>query len=200
MRRLTFACLGISAMASLSACATLPAPAGPTPAGHSLDAFESALAAQDSATAALAGWCAQHGIADPAQIAAIHAENVLSQPDDESARSLLEVAEHDPLGYRHVLLVCGDVVLSDAHNWYVPGRLTPAMNEVLETTNTPFGRVVMPLGFTRERLSERRGANGMCPANTILSHMAVLRLPDGKPISMVVECYTPANLAGSADK
>lgn len=165
---------------------------------RSLDAFERALAAQDSATAALAHWCASHGIASPARITARPSGEAMSAPD-EGLRGSLEVGPDEPLGYRHVLLSCGDVVLSDAHNWYVKARLTPSMNEALETTDAPFGTVAAPLHFTRERLSSQRGAAEQCPADTIVSHRALLRLPDGRPISLVVECYTPANLAGPTE-
>jgi hypothetical protein len=68
------------------------------------------------------------------------------------------------------------------------------MNEALETSDTPFGKVVAPLGFTRKRLASRRGAAEDCPKDTVLSHRALLELPDGRPLSLVVECYTTANL------
>ena len=89
-------------------------------------------------------------------------------------------------------------MLSDGKNGYVPARLTPAMNTALETTRTPFGTVVRPLGFRRERLEGRRGRAEGCPGGTVLSHKAVLRLGDGRAISLVTECYTRANLATEA--
>lgn len=100
----------------------------------------------------------------------------------------------EAVAFRHVRLACGDTVLSDAQNWYVPARLTNDMNQTLETTETPFGRVVAPLQFHRERLDQMRGAMAECPRGTILSHRALLRAASGKPISLVVECYTRANL------
>jgi len=42
--------------------------------------------------------------------------------------------------YRRVQPSCGDHILSEADNWYVPRRLTPEMNRLLETTDVPFGR------------------------------------------------------------
>ena len=100
------------------------------------------------------------------------------------------------MAFRHVQLLCGTAVLSDAKNWYVPARLTSAMNAALLTTDTPFGTIVRPLGFRRERLESRRGRAAECPAGTVLSHKAVLRLADGRGISLVAECYTATNLAG----
>lgn len=153
--------------------------------------FERTLAAQDSATAALGQWCQARRIAAPPTIRAEQA-GTAPQPSVE-IRGLL-AAPDEPLAYRHVRLVCGNAVLSEADNWYVPSRLTRAMNDTLATSQTPFGRVVAPLGFTRERLSAQRGRASDCPSGTVLSHRARLVLPDGRPISLVTECYTRANL------
>jgi chorismate-pyruvate lyase len=106
----------------------------------------------------------------------------------------LQVQPAEPVRYRQVQLACGRQILSHAHNWYVPARLTPAMNQALDATATPFGTVIAPLGFTRQRLAALRGPAEGCPADTILSHRAVLTLPGGQPVSTVIECYTPANL------
>lgn len=91
--------------------------------------------------------------------------------------------------------MCGDTVLSEAFNWYVPAHLTQAMNEALETTDRPFGAVAAPLGFTRQRLSSHRRAEPPCPAGTVLSQRGALRLPDGRPLALVIECYSRAALS-----
>jgi chorismate-pyruvate lyase len=164
-----------------------------TPHRATLREFEDALAAQDSATAALSQWCDARRIADPARIRAlpVAGERAGLPP---GLRDMLQVSADEPLGYRHVRLSCGNTILSEAHNWYVPGRLAAEMNGTLDSTDTPFGRVVAPLGFTRERIDSNRGTVPGCPQATILTHRAILKLPDGRPISLVVECYTPANL------
>lgn len=156
-----------------------------------LAAFEQALARQDSATAALAQWCAERKIADPAAIhaARVTGEDALPPPDLDETLAMPDGVE---FGYRHVRLSCGARVLSEAHNWYVPPRLSPAMNHILATTDTPFGKVAAPLAFRRERLGAIRGRAPGCPAGTVLSHRALLRLPDGAPLALVVECYTTA--------
>ena len=165
-----------------------------TPHRASLGEFEAALAAQDSATLALTRWCDARGIADPPSVRALP---VVGGRDTmpPGLDVLLQTAPDEPLGYRHVRLTCGDTVLSEAHNWYVPGRLTVEMNHTLESTDTPFGKVVGSLGFVRERLESVRVPAPGCPQETNLAHRALLKLPDGRPISLVVECYTPANLA-----
>ncbi len=145
--------------AALASCATPQA---------SLGSFEAVLARQDSATAALGEWCAAQGIADPPKISA-HPVPGNPVPEASDTRALLAVSPGEPLEYRHVRLTCGDSVLSEAHNWYVRSRLTPEMNATLEETETPFGRAVAALNFTRTRLATGRGAAAECPADTILS-------------------------------
>lgn len=162
-------------------------------ASSKLPEFEATLAADPSATAALGQWCGMRQIADPPRIAATPVVGVMqAQPAD--ARVLLGIPASEPLGYRHVQLSCGDAVLSEAHNWYVPALLTPEMNAALATTDTPFGKVAAPLHFSRERLTSQRGRGAGCPTGTVLTHRALLRLPDGRPLALVVECYTRANL------
>lgn len=158
-----------------------------------LAAFEQTLAADPSATAALGQWCAARAIAVPPRITAAPAPGA-NAPEPVDARALLGVTGTQPLGYRHVRLSCGGAVLSQAHNWYVPARLTPEMNAALATSDTPFGQVAAPLRFSRERLSATRGRGPGCPAGTVLTHRALLRLPDGRSLALVVECYTRANL------
>ena len=155
--------------------------------------FEEALAAQPSATAALTDWCATNAIATPAQIAA--EPFAAAYPGSASAvRKILAVGANEPVTHRNVRLNCGGTTLSIAYNWYVPGRLTPAMNRALETTTTPFGTVVAPLGFTRHTLARTKGAMNGCPRDSVLSHLALLKLPSGQAFSVVIECYTGANL------
>ena len=110
-------------------------------------------------------------------------------------------------------LLCGTLVLSEADNWYVPGRLTPEMNRVLDSSDTPFGRVVKSLDFQRHTLSAKvlspllpQGWEPMPPARIedigepclpakLLEHRALLTLPDGTPFSEVVETYTGSVLS-----
>lgn len=109
-------------------------------------------------------------------------------------RATLGVSDTEPLGYRHVQLVCGEVALSQAHNWFVPARLTAEMNRLLAETDRPFGKVAASLNFSRQPLASARRGDAACPASAISSHRALLRLPDGSGLALVVECYTAANL------
>jgi chorismate-pyruvate lyase len=159
----------------------------------SLASFEQTLATNHSATEALTQWCRLRGIANPPQIVAKAVKSEMVQPD-AAIRSWLAISESEPVNYRLVNLVCGKTILSIAENWYVPSRLTPEMNRILESSDIPFGRVAAPLGYRREQLATVHGRAPGCPEGTVLSVRAVLKLPDGRPISLVAECYTKANL------
>lgn len=168
------------------------------PPDLTLAAFEHALAAQPSATRALAEWCELRHIS-PQAPADISAQLVPgpAMPLPRGARRLLGIGADEPLGFRHVRLSCGATVLSEAYNWYVPARLTAAMNQALESTRTPFGKVAAPLNFTRTALASHRGPAPGCPPETILANRGLLRLPDGRGLALVLECYTRANLTAA---
>lgn len=169
------------------------------------------LLSNDSATLTLEHWCADHKLAEPAKISAVRLKDTKTAPDE--VRHKLNVSASDPLGYRHVLLKCGDLVLSEADNWYVPERLTTDMNQTLDTTDTPFGRVVLPLHFQRHTVSshliwqslpEHWQTGDAIPTaqsklldipETLISNEAVLTKPDGTPISFVIENYKSALLS-----
>lgn len=172
-----------------------------------LQTLNADLLSNDSATLTLDRWCETHKMAATAKIVAERVHDQDKDPTPE-VRKLLGIETSEPVRYRHVRLHCGAHVLSEADNWYVPARLTPDMNKVLDTSDTPFGRAVQALHFHRHTLSAQllwsplpsgwemgrtlgtsgRGALTI-PAETI-QHRAVLSLPDGIPFSVVVETYT----------
>lgn len=155
--------------------------------------FEAHLAAHDSATEALQQWCRARRIgAGP-----IRARVIGAQSNDPPAkmRRMLGLDGNDALGMRHVRLSCDDTVLSVAWNWYVPSRLTPEMNAALANSDVPFGKVASALRFRRETIDVNAGPVENCPPDTVSTHRALLRLPDGRPLAYLIECYTAANLA-----
>ena len=175
-----------------------------------LETLNSELLSNNSATLTLEHWCDIHHLASPPRIKAVRVLDVDKAVSPEQ-RQELHVTPTEPVRYRRVRLECGAVVLSEADNWYVPSRLTPEMNKLLDTTDTPFGRAVQPLHFQRRTLSAKvlwqplpdgweMNAAGPdaavvpMPAK-LLEHRAVLTMPDGTPFSEVVESYT-ANVLG----
>ncbi|PZQ16219.1 MAG: hypothetical protein DI565_07995 [Ancylobacter novellus] len=178
-----------------------------------IQSLNAELLSRPSATLTLESWCSAHRMADPARVVADRVRDV-AKPATEDVRSRLGVDEAEPVVYRRVRLRCGDHVLSEADNWYVPARLTPEMNRALETTDAPFGRVVQPLRFVRRTLSAEtpwdvlpRGwdtGDAAIPKasdvpleapTVVLKHTAILTLPDGTPFSLVIETYTGSVIA-----
>ena len=161
----------------------------------------------DSSTAVLQSWREAHG-PPGLKITALHDPKAERAPS-EAARKALDLKPGQSVRYRRVRLACGQTVLSEADNWYLPERLTPQMNHTLETSDAPFGAVVRALDFRRRFLSadllwkplpegwEKRAPDpappGPIPAQ-VLTDTAVLATPDGRPFSFVAETYTAATL------
>ncbi len=151
------------------------------PGSAAVRAFRARLDSQPSATAALQARC-------PTPIRVIRLS--VDRPVTDDILTLLQVHETHQVMTRHVRLLCGETVLSDAWNWYVPERLSPAMNTLLEQTDTPFGRVVQQTAFRRQRLETRFPGSA---SGIVLENRALLRRGiDDAPISLVVEDYLPA--------
>jgi len=176
-----------------------------------LQSLNADLLSHDSATLTLDRWCETHHLASPAKIVA-QRDRETDKPATAEQRQLLHVGADEPIRYRRVRLACGDRVLSEADNWYVPNRLTPEMNQQLDSSDIAFGRAVQALHFQRHTLSAdllwhplpqdwEGGASLSAAGGTlqipheVLQHRAVLSLPDGTPFSEVVETYTGEILA-----
>lgn len=156
----------------------------PAFAEDTVQQLEQDLTAAPSATQFLTDKCASLKLASPAAIKARRERLLL--PASRETRLALGVDANTPLGYRRVLLSCGVHVLSEADNWYVPGRLTPQMNQTLDASDTPFGAVVKPLDFHRKTLKMEALHDRM----HVLQVTAVLISGEGKPFSLVVENYS----------
>ena len=166
------------------------------------------LLASRSATFTLEKWCGEHHLAS-ADDATIKAHLIRGQdmPPTSDQRQRLKVGPDEKINYRRVQLVCGDLVLSEADNWYVPGRLTPEMNRLLETTDTPFGKAVLDLHFHRQTFAAKvlwwplaegwemkpppgSGKRGnLTIPQALFEHRALLFTKDGVPFSEVRETY-----------
>ncbi|WP_019905583.1 hypothetical protein [Methylobacterium sp. 77] len=175
-----------------------------------IEGLNARLLASRSATATLEGWCGEHGMAETPRLAATLLRDVDTPASDETRRRL-QAGPDTVLKYRRVRLACGDHVLSEADNWYLPERLTPEMNRLLETTETPFGRAVQALGTTRQTVGaeflwqplppgwdQAPPSGPTCGAlaipDRLFSHRAVLFTAQRLPFSEVVETYRSAIL------
>src|SRR5688572_28499038 len=172
------------------------------------------ILASRSATATLEKWCRDHGLALEPRVVAEVLAGEWRAPDAEQ-RQRFRADSGEVVRYRRVRLRCGDHVLSEAENWYLPGRLTPDMNHVLETSDTPFGRVVAPLEPYRQTFAARllwsplpegweRSLHTVPPClssgplaipGALFEHRALLLGRDSRPIAEVHEVYQGALLA-----
>lgn len=205
-------------LCALPAIAHEPAPSWPdtplsrTQALAELQTLNADLLSHPSATLTLERWCGAHHLAAEAKIVA-HRVQGADKPLPDGFRAKLGIGADEPVRYRRVQLVCGDRVLSDADNWYVPSRLTAAMNRQLDHSDVPFGKVVQALHFRRQTLSAEllwsplpdgwdRGAP-LPPAGDkplvvpahVLQHRALLYTQDNRPFSALIETYTDQVLA-----
>jgi hypothetical protein len=111
-----------------------------------LQTLNGEILASRSATLTLEKWCQEHGLAGTGDNKIIaRLSGAEPKPPTAEQRHRLGVGPEAEVKHRHVQLVCGEQILSEADNWYVTSRLTEEMNRVLETTATPFGKVVRDL-------------------------------------------------------
>jgi hypothetical protein len=166
-----------------------------------------------SATLSLENWCRDHQLAvDPKILASV--VTGINKAATAEQRQRLEVTAQVEVKYRRVQLRCGNRVLSEADNWYVPSRLTPEMNRLLETTDMPFGKAVKSLEPYRRTFAVKllwaplpeawERESGRLPATTsrplvipdaVFEHRAVLYSREHIPFSEVNEVYQRQILA-----
>ncbi|HKR64594.1 MAG TPA: hypothetical protein VJZ00_12760 [Thermoanaerobaculia bacterium] len=166
-----------------------------------LETLNARLLASTSATRTLEEWCGEHHMADEAKIVATRVDGAAKVPSPEQLQRL---AVHDAseVRYRRVQLRCGAHVLSVADNWYVPARLTPEMNALLDTTQTPFGKAVQSLHPYRTTIAAKQlwlpsahrrfrwcRHRTLAIPREVLQHRAVLFTAGHVPFSEVVETY-----------
>lgn len=171
-----------------------------------IETFNAELLSHPSATVTLERWCGAHRLAKEPKVSAhlVRGEDKQISAED---RQRLSIAANEPVRYRRVKLFCGAKLLSEADNWYVPSRLTPEMNRLLDETDTPFGRAVKDLEFQRQTLksttlwqplpkgweleARRPDETGsLTIPDHVLEHRAILHTKARIPFSIVVETYT----------
>lgn len=169
------------------------------------------LLSHDSATLTLERWCGAHHLAVSDRIR-VELVRGAERPAGAEVRRDLAVGAEEPVGYRRVRLSCGGLVLSETDNWYVPRLLTPEMNQVLDETDTPFGRAVLELHFSRHTLGAEMLWQPLAPGwemtglpadgvgfleipPELLRHRAVLTNAEGVVFSAVVETHQRGMLA-----
>lgn len=179
-----------------------------------IETLNAEVLASRSATLTIEKWCADHRLAAVARISA-HLIRGVDKPPSAEQRQRLGIGADEPVRYRRVELWCGEHILSIADNWYVPARLTDAMNRLLDTTDTPFGKAVLALAPTRHtfavnllwsplpagwELGAPVSKAGPSPGtlaipDALFEHRALLTTKDNLPFSEVDEVYQRGILA-----
>jgi chorismate-pyruvate lyase len=173
-----------------------------------VEAFNLRLLGSRTATSTLEKWCSDRKLADVPKIRAKIITGVEKPPTPEQ-RKRLRISESEPVSYRRVELECGDHVLSEADNWFVPARLTEDMRNRLERTDAPFGRVVEALSPVRKTFkveflwspqpqnpgaAEGRREEFNSIPERVLRHSALVFAGNGDPFAEVHETYTSSIL------
>ena len=149
-------------------------------------ALSTRLIAGATATQSLLAWCEEHGLSDgPITVDVRHRFSPAVVPDD--VLPALDLDPGETIHYRQVRLMRGTLPLATAENWFVPQRLTVAMNEALDETGTPFGTVIAPLRPVRRILA----ASIQPQPEIILEHVALIRSGSGPALALVKEGYLP---------
>jgi len=177
-----------------------------------VETLNASLLASHSATTTLDEWCASHKLANEQKIRARLVPG-MEKPVTAEQRKRLRIGETELVKYRRVELACGEHVLSEADNWYVPGRLSPETNKILETTDTPFGRAVLDLKPIRQTFAVEifwkplpdgwelgpppadRPETALSIPWRLFEHRALVYSADQLPFSEVNETYTSEILA-----
>jgi hypothetical protein len=178
-----------------------------------VETLNASLLASHSATSTLEQWCADHKLGTDSTIRAKFVPGI-EKPLSAEQRQRLQMELNEPVKYRRVELTCGERVLSEADNWYAPGRLSPEINAILETTDTPFGRAVSDLKPVRQTFAVKMfwkplpdGWENMQPPLPeqpeaalvipwrLFQHSALVYGADHKPFAEVNETYTSEILA-----
>ena len=204
------AAVAVSLLAAVTACGQ-DAPAWPDTYVARLQALaleqtiNAEVLASRSSTLTLEAWCRDHELAREPKIVAELVKGAAKAPTAEQ-RERLRVSA-DEVKYRHVRLRCGQRVLSEADNWYVPARLTAEMNRLLDTTDTPFGKAVqalqpyrqtfamkvlwapLPEGWEHGRATTVKAAGALAIPDALFEHRAVLFTREHLPFSEVDEIY-----------
>ena len=102
-------------------------------------ALNTRLIAGATATETLLAWCEEHGLSEGPITVEIRQRFAPALVPD-AVLPALELDPGETIHYRQVRLMRGSLPLAAAENWFVPQRLTAAMNEALLRTNVPFGQ------------------------------------------------------------
>ena len=155
-----------------------PRPSTPAALAHE-------LGQRDSATAALQQHCS---LPITASLLDKHASPALQR----DAQQALQVPPTARLETRHVQLLCGSQIRSEAWNLYLPDRLTPQARHLLASTHVPFGKAIGETNFIRQRLGSH--FTNLPPGIGLENRAILRRRTDEQGFAYLIERYTAAAL------
>uniref|UniRef100_Q07PK7 Uncharacterized protein n=1 Tax=Rhodopseudomonas palustris (strain BisA53) TaxID=316055 RepID=Q07PK7_RHOP5 len=167
--------------------------------------LQKCLHSHPTATAALIAWCRERRPDDAEALTVAVLCDCPADPADYDGP--LRLGAGETLQYRRVRLNWGDLVISEAENFYVPQRLPEQMRAELHEGAKPFGAVVADLSPQRTTLAlltnddlSRGGAaaahcraqlaaGGFAPAEAYALHLTALMSAAGVELAELREHY-----------
>ncbi|QRM32991.1 hypothetical protein [Microvirga sp. VF16] len=172
------------------------------------------LIAGATATETLLAWCDEHGLSQGPISVACRQRHVLAAVPDDVKAALAPLAS-ETVQFRQVQILRGPLPLATAENWFVPQRLAAGMEDVLQTTDLPFGTVIARLRPSRRTLAvqirpltadpsedpSRLSASGHhSQPEVILEHTTVILSETGTALALVTERFFSDLIAVAASK
>jgi chorismate-pyruvate lyase len=167
--------------------------------------FQNFLHSHATATAALMAWCRERRLDDAEALTVAVLCDCAADPADYDGP--LRLATGETLQYRRVRLAWGDLVISEAENFYVPQRLPEDMRAALHHGAKPFGAVVADLSPQRTTLAmltnddlahsgeeaarcrAQLAAGGFAPAEAYALHLTAVMSAGGVELAELREHY-----------
>jgi hypothetical protein len=167
--------------------------------------LQKCLHSHATATAALMAWCRERRPDDAEALTVAVLCDCAVDPADYDGP--LWLAAGETLQYRRVRLAWGDLVVSEAENFYVPQRLPEDMRAALHDGTQPFGAVVAELspqrttltmltnddlalgGSVAARCRAQLAASGFAPAEAYALHLTAVMSAGGVELAELREHY-----------
>jgi hypothetical protein len=167
--------------------------------------LQNSLHSHATATAALMAWCRERRPDDAEALTVAVLCDRAADPADYDGP--LRLGTGETLQYRRVQLAWGDLVISEAENFYVPQRLPAAMRAALHDGAKPFGAVVAEMlpqrvtlamltiddlargGAAVARCRAQLAAGGFAPAEAYALHLTAVMSAAGVELAELREHY-----------
>lgn len=154
--------------------------------------LQHALKERESATATLQEFCKT-----PIVAYSLPTEKNIIPPYILQALKILNPLD---VQIRHVQLLCGEDVFSEAWNYYIPARLPLKTQEILSKTHIPFGRAVGEAHFYRQSLPPVKNSQDSLKSGFIFQNQAILfKRTTRLPLAFVIENYTQKALKAATN-